>query len=154
VSPSGRGFDIAYGAYGFLGAVALWTARLIFPGSPARGTGAYDAFVAGLGFFVAIPFGLPAVVALIVGCSLSLRLSRDTWLVSLLLATLVFICYLLVWKSLASGWTQWFPMSLYGATCIVSAMGWFLFRRERSPRRLDESVGSSQNDVRSTSSPE
>ena len=129
-----RGFDIAYGAYGFLGAVALWTARVIFPGSPAPGTGAYDAFVAGLGFMVAIPFGLPAVAALIVACWLSIRLVRDTWLVSLFLVTLAFIAYLVVWSKLESGWFQWFPVVLYGATCTISGIWWFLFRRWRLPR--------------------
>ena len=130
---SRRGSDIAYGAYGFLGAVALWAARVIFPGSPTIGTGEYDAFVAGLGFLVAIPFGLPAVAALIVACWLTFRRWRDTWLVSLLLLTLAFIVYLFVWWNLESGWFQWFPMVLYGAVCTISGLWWFLFRRWRSP---------------------
>jgi hypothetical protein len=142
VKMSGRGFDIAYGVYGFVGAVALWAARVIFPGSPAPGTSAYDAFVAGLGFMVLIPFGLPAVAALIVACWLSIRVSRDTWLVSHLLVTLAFIAYLFVWFHLKSGWFQWFPVLLYGATCTISGLWWFLFRRWRLPRPAAGDSGS------------
>ena len=143
VNMAGRGFDIAYGAYGFLGAVALWTARVIYPGSPPDGTSQYEAFVTGLGFFVAIPFGLPAVAAVIVAWWLSFRLSRDIWLMSLLLVSLAFVSYLFVWSRLESGWIQWVPVLLYGATCTISGLWWFLIRRWRSARPRARASGSS-----------
>ena len=138
VNMSRRRFDMAHGAYGVLGAVALWAARVIFPGSPAPGTAEYDSIVAGLGFLVAIPFGLPALAALVVACWFSFRLSRNTWLVSLLVVTFAFIIYLFVWWKL-----QWFPVFLYGATCTISGLWWFLFRRWRSPRPSAAGSGAS-----------
>jgi len=133
--------DVAYSAYTFLGAVALWTARVTFPGPPAPGTGGYDAFVAGLGFLVVIPFGIPAVAALCVAFWLTCRLSRDKWLVALLLLTIAFIAYLFVWWFRA--WFQWFPLFLYGATCVASGLWWFLFKRWRPMRDCAPEVAGS-----------
>jgi hypothetical protein len=127
---SGGRFDIAYGAYCFLGVVALWAARLIFPGSPPPGTVAYDEFIVALAFMVFIPLGLPAIPAVLVASWLSLQLCRDTWLVALLLATFAFAAYLFVSFSLER--FQWLPVFLYGATCTTSGLLWFLYRRWRS----------------------
>jgi hypothetical protein len=124
--------DIAYGAYCFLGAVALWAARVIYPGSPPPGTGGYDAFIAGLAFMVVIPFGLPGLIALLVASWLSLQLSRDTWLVALLLVSFLFAAYLFL--SYNVGRYDWWPVCLYGATCTISGLSWFLRRRWRPVR--------------------
>src|SRR5262245_13599165 len=129
VKPRQGRFDLAYGAYLFLGTVALWTARVVFPGPPAPGTGGYDAFISGLGFFVAIPFGLPVIVALLVVCWLSMQLSRDTWLIGLFLVTFAFSAYMIAWWY--REWFHWFPLFLYGAVCTVSGLWWFVWRRWR-----------------------
>jgi hypothetical protein len=141
VKMSGGRFDIAYGAYCFLGAVALWAARVIFPGSPPPGTGGYDAFISGLAFMVVLPFGLPAIAVILVAGWLSLQLCRDTWLVALLLVTFAFAAYVFVSFSLER--FQWLPVFLYGTTCITSGLFWFLRRRWKPVRESTPAVTSS-----------
>jgi hypothetical protein len=141
VKMSGGRFDIAYGAYCLVGSVALWAARVIFPGSPPPGTGGYDAFIAGLAFMVVIPLGLPAIAGLLVASWLSLQLCRDTWLVGLLLVTFAFAAYLFVSFSVER--FHWVPVFLYGATCTTSGLYWFLRRRWRAVRESTLGVTSS-----------
>jgi len=130
-----RVLDIAYGAYGFLGAVALWIAEAAHSGSRHSEADAHDAFVAGLSSVAVSPFGVPAVVALAVACWLSIRLVRDRSLVLLFFVTLVCIVCLVVWSRFESESFPWFLVIVFhGVTCTTSGICWFLFRRWRLPR--------------------
>lgn len=143
-----RRFDIAYGGYCVLGASALWLARVIFPGSPAAGTSQYDAFLAGLAFMIVIPLALPTVAALLVTCWLTFQLSRDIWLVALLLITWAFAAYLFVSMNLQR--FHWFPVLLYGAVCVSVGLWLFLYKRWRPLQLSPEEAASSSADTNQT----
>jgi hypothetical protein len=103
-------------SYAFLGAVALWVSyvlSLFFRTSSADPA----ASAAGLGFFVAIPFGIAAAIALVVAGIQTLWWWRDLRLVILLALTIGFAVYLGTWWNY-----EWVPWSVYGLASLALAL--------------------------------
>lgn len=108
--------NVAYLSFMFLGLVSLWSAYVLAPSQSGEdGSGAAGSF----GFLVFIPFALPAVVALLAACSLSLLLWPEWRPLSLLALTIVFSLYMggefdlhwrpwLVYGSMLTGLSAWF----------------------------------------------
>lgn len=110
----GQWRSLANVSYAFLGLVAMWVSYVLYVYFPSA-----DASVdaAGLGFFVAIPFGAATVIALVVACSQSLVGWRDVRLVVMLALTIGFGIYL------SCGWSyEWVPWSIYGVVSTAIAM--------------------------------
>ena len=76
-----------------------------------------SASAAGLGFFVAIPFGIAAAIALVVGGIQTLRSWLDSRLVILLALTIGFAVYLGAWWNY-----EWVPWGVYGLASLVLAL--------------------------------
>lgn len=112
----GQWRSLANVSYAFLGLVAVWGSHVLYlyfrPPSADASSNA-----AGLGFFVAIPFGAAAAIALVVASSQSLVGWRDLRLVAMLALTISFGVYL------GSGWKyEWVPWAIYGLANIAIAM--------------------------------
>lgn len=117
--------DIAYVSFMVLGLIALWTSYFVYSEIQAAGgrTGGVDGV---LGFLVIIPFGIPLLLALILGPGLSVFLWRDVRLMTL---TLLSIGLVIALANL--GYKAW-PMLLppFGAVCVTIGLAWFIkYRR-------------------------
>lgn len=117
--------DIAYISFMVLGLISLWTSYFVHSEIQAAGgrTGGVDGV---LGFLVIIPFGIPLLLALILGPGLSVFLRRDYRLMTL---TVLSIALVIALSNL--GYRTW-PMllSLYAAVCMTFGLIWFIkYRR-------------------------
>jgi hypothetical protein len=112
--------DVAYIAFIVLGLISLWTAYLVY--SEIQAAGGSTGGVAGVvGFGVLIPFGIPLLLALIVGLSISVFLWRDYRLTSLAAFS---IAVAIGVHTLREG--TWLTLLLpYGAICIAAGIIWF-----------------------------
>jgi hypothetical protein len=118
--------DIAYISFMVLGLISLWTSYFVHSEIQAAGggTGGVDGV---LGFLVIIPFGIPLLLALILGPGLSVFLWRDYRLMTL---TVLSIALVIALSNL--GYKTW-PMllSLYAAVCMTIGLIWFIkYRRQ------------------------
>ena len=117
--------DIAYISFMVLGLISLWTAYFVHSEIQAAGgsTGGVDGV---LGFLVIIPFGVPLLLALILGPGLSVFLRRDYRLLAL---TVLSIALVIALGNL--GYKIW-PVLLppYAAVCMTIGLVWFIkYRR-------------------------
>lgn len=109
--------DIAYISFMVLGLIAIWTSYWAYV-DPDPGV---------IGFLVIIPFGIPLLLALIVGPGLSMVLWRDVRLMTL---TVLSIAMLVALNIL--GEEAWpIPLSLYAAACMTIGLVWFVKYRRR-----------------------
>lgn len=119
--------NIAYISFVVLGLISFWTSYFVYSEIRAAGggTGGVDGV---LGFLVIIPFGIPLLLALILGPGISLLLWHDYRLLALTVLSLGLVIAL---SSL--GYETW-PMLLspYGAVCVTISLAWFLKYRRRS----------------------
>jgi hypothetical protein len=115
-------------SYAFLGLVSLWVSAVLYlyyrPPSADPSSNA-----AGLGFFVGVPFGIAAAVAIVVAGGLSLVGWRDLRLVAMLVLAIAFAIYLGRWWNY-----EWAPWCIYGLvnltlTIVPGSSG----RTSRSP---------------------
>jgi ABC-type Na+ efflux pump permease subunit len=100
-----------------LGLIAIWTSYWAYV-DPDPGV---------IGFLVIIPFGIPLLLALILGPGLSIVLWRDLRLMTLTvlsIAMLIALEFLRV-KDLP------IPLSLYAAVCMTISLVWFVKYRTR-----------------------
>ena len=109
--------DIAYASFMVLGLIAAWTAFWTLA-DPDWGV---------IGFLVLIPFGIPLLLASILGLGLSVVLSRDVRLITL---TALSIAMLGAMNFLRLEDTP-IPLVLYAAACIAIGGIWFIkYRRQ------------------------
>lgn len=109
--------DIAYISFMVLGLIAIWTSYWAYV-DPDPGV---------IGFLVIIPFGIPLLLALILGPGLSMVLWRDVRLMTL---TVLSIAMLVALNTL--GEKVWpIPLSLYAAVCMAIGLIWFIKYRRR-----------------------
>jgi hypothetical protein len=109
--------DIAYTSFVVLGLIAIWTSYWAYV-DPDPGV---------IGFLVIIPFGIPLLLALILGPGLSIVLWHDLRLMTLTalsIAMLIALEFLRV-KDLP------IPLSLYAAVCMTISLVWFVKYRRR-----------------------
>ena len=100
--------DIAYISYIILGLVSLWTASL----EPEPNI---------IGFLVLIPFGIPMLLALVLGPGISLFLWRDYRLVGLTMLTIGTVIALNTLRE-----ETWLAFLIpYGAICTAMGIIWF-----------------------------
>jgi hypothetical protein len=109
--------DIAYISFMVLGLIAIWTSYWAYV-DPDPGV---------IGFLVMIPFGIPLLLALILGPGLSMALWRDIRLMTLTVLSIAMLVALnfLRLKALP------IPLSLYAAVCITISLVWFVKYRSR-----------------------
>ena len=108
--------DIAYVSFMVLGVIAIWTSFWAYV-DPDPGV---------FGFMVLIPFGIPLLLALILGTGLSVFLRRDYRLITLTVLSIALVIPLSNF-----GYKTW-PMilSLYAAVCMTIGLIWyFKYRR-------------------------
>lgn len=118
--------DIAYVSFMVLGLISLWASYFIYSEIQAAGgsTGGVDGV---LGFLVIIPFGIPIVLALVIGPGLSLYLWRDYRLLTL---TALLVALAIALSSL--GYAAWpILLPLYAAVSIPTGLIWFKKYRSR-----------------------
>lgn len=118
--------DIAYISFMVLGLISLWTSYFVHSEiQAARGrTSGVDGV---LGFLVIIPFGIPLLLALILGPGLSMFLWRDYRLMTL---TVLSIALLIALGNL--GYKAWpVLLPLYAAVCMTIGLVWFVKYRRR-----------------------
>jgi hypothetical protein len=100
--------DMAYISYMILGAISLWTASL----EPEPNV---------IGFLVIIPFGIPLLLALVLGPGISLFLWRDYRLGGLTALTIGVVIALNILRE-----GNWFALLIpYGAICTAMGIIWF-----------------------------
>jgi hypothetical protein len=109
--------DIAYVAFTILGLIAIWTSYWVHV-DPDPGV---------IGFLVLIPFGIPLLLALILGPVLSVLLWRDVRLMTLTVLSIAMLAALSVLDEAA--WP--IPLSLYAAVCLTTGLVWFVKHRRR-----------------------
>jgi hypothetical protein len=118
--------DIAYISFMVMGLISLLTSYFVH--SEIQAAGGNTGGVGGvLGFLVIIPFGIPLLLALILGPGLSMFLWRDYRLMTLTVLTIALLIALpyLGFKAM--------PMllSLYAAVCMTISLVWFIKYRRR-----------------------
>jgi hypothetical protein len=109
--------DIAYISFMVLGLIAIWTSYWAYV-DPDPGV---------IGFLVIIPFGIPLLLALILGPGLSMILWRD---VRLLTLTMLSIAMLIALELLRVKDLP-IPLSIYAAVCMTISLAWFVKYRRR-----------------------
>ncbi len=112
--------DIAYTSYIVLGLISFWTSYFVYSEIQAGGgsTGGVDGV---LGFLVIIPFGVPLLLALMLGPGLSVFLWRDYRLIML---TVFSIAVVFALGNL--GYETWVALlAPYGAICTAIGFIWF-----------------------------
>ncbi len=115
--PRSTWHDIAYGSFLFLGLMSLYTwIILVFVAGPSGGG---DTVAAAIGFLVAVPFGIPILLAMLMGPGLSLVLWRDYRLGTLTVLTLIF----LILVGILESWG--ILLIVYGAACLTVGVLWF-----------------------------
>jgi hypothetical protein len=118
--------DTAYISFIVLGLICFWTSYFVYMEIRAAGgsTGGVDGV---LGFLVILPFGIPLLLALILGPGLSVFLWRDYRLMTL---TVLSIASVLALGNL--GYKTWpILLPLYAAVCITIGLMWFIKYRSR-----------------------
>jgi hypothetical protein len=112
--------DIAYSSFMVLGLISLWTSYFVH--SEIQAAGGETSGVDGvLGFLILIPFGIPLLLALILGTGLSVFLRRDYRLLTLTVLSIALVIPLSNF-----GYKTW-PMllSLYAAVCMTICLIWY-----------------------------
>lgn len=108
--------DIAYISFMILGLIAIWTSYWAYV-DPDPGV---------IGFLVIIPFGIPLLLALILGPGISLFLWRDYRLVALTALTIGVVIALNILRE-----EKWFALLIpYGAICTAMGIMWFTKSRK------------------------
>ena len=110
--------DIAYAAFIVLGLIALYAASIFFRFSPQEPE---DSFYAALGFGIVIPFGVPSLIAVLLGPGLSIFLWRDYRLAILLAASVAELAGLVYSPHNFWAWI----LVPYGALSLGFGLLWF-----------------------------
>ena len=123
-------YGIAYASFVVLALISCWTCYLTYSVLRASG-GASDGLAPAIGFFVLIPFGIPLLVALILGPGMTiLFFRRDPYL-----TTMTGLSILLVVTLNISDNDPWYWLKfncVYGIACII-IIGIKLLLRFKTP---------------------
>jgi hypothetical protein len=119
--------NLAYGAYAFLGLVALWTSLITWGGGEGAAAGAV--------FFVIFPLGLPILAAIPLALILSIVLWREWPLPVLAMLTIGLGCVVyLVEIMVVEDRVIYTLIPFYALTALGPAAYWFFKRRNRFPK--------------------